>query len=111
VGFILRSTAWRNTMKTPPPISERASQNICRTPCPKASDRTEVEQLGDRIAELAAQISAATHQLLLMLHDFDQREGWGDGFRSCAHWLSWRTGLALGPAREKVRVARALPSI
>ena len=30
------------------------------------------------------------------------------GFTSCAHWLNWRTGLALGAAREKVRVARAL---
>jgi hypothetical protein len=27
---------------------------------------------------------------------------------SCAHWLNWRTGLAMGAAREKVRVARAL---
>jgi hypothetical protein len=27
---------------------------------------------------------------------------------SCAHWLSWRIGLDLGAAREKVRVARAL---
>lgn len=28
------------------------------------------------------------------------------GFRSCAHWLNWRTGLDLGAAREKVRVTR-----
>ena len=33
------------------------------------------------------------------------------GCRSCAHWLSWRTGISLGPAREKVRVARCLPSL
>ena len=26
-----------------------------------------------------------------------------------AHWLSWRTGISLGPAREKVRVARPPP--
>lgn len=30
------------------------------------------------------------------------------GALSCAHWLSWRTGLSLGPAREKVRVAKKL---
>ena len=42
-----------------------------------------------------------------MIRAFDQREGWS-GFKSCAHWLNWRTGLALGAAREKVRVARAL---
>ncbi len=28
---------------------------------------------------------------------------------NCAHWLSYRVGLGLGPAREKVRVARVLP--
>jgi hypothetical protein len=67
-----------------------------------------VEELGERIAELAAQISAATYELLVMLRDFDQQAGWSCGFRSCAHWLVWRVGLDLGAAREKVRVARAL---
>src|SRR5206468_13027594 len=32
-------------------------------------------------------------------------------FRSCAAWLSWRVGLDLGAARERVRVARALGSL
>ena len=30
------------------------------------------------------------------------------GALSCAHWLSWRVGMDLGAAREKVRVARKL---
>ena len=64
--------------------------------------------LGDAIAELAARIQAATYELLVMVREFDEREGWGQGFMSCAHWLNWRTGLAMGAAREKVRVARAL---
>ncbi|HVT57476.1 MAG TPA: hypothetical protein VHR45_03675, partial [Thermoanaerobaculia bacterium] len=51
-----------------------------------------LEQLGERIAELAAQISAATYELLVMLRDFDERGGWNEGFRSCAHWLVWRVG-------------------
>ena len=68
----------------------------------------EVEQLGDRIAELSAQIQAATYHLLVLIREFDEKSGWNTGFRSCAHWLNWRTGLALGAAREKVRVARAL---
>ncbi|HVS48337.1 MAG TPA: DUF222 domain-containing protein, partial [Candidatus Dormibacteraeota bacterium] len=59
-------------------------------------------------AELAAQISAATYELLVMLRDFDERGGWHSGFRSCAHWLGWRVGLDLGAAREKMRVAHAL---
>ena len=74
------------------------------TPAPFA----DVERLGDEIAELAAHIDAATYRLLVLIREFDQREGWGVGFKTCAHWLSWRTGIAIGPAREKVRVARAL---
>lgn len=59
------------------------------------------ERLGDEIAELAAHLHAATYRLLTLLRDFDARDGWGGGgFRSCAHWLSWRTGTALGAARE-----------
>ena len=69
--------------------------------------RDEAERLGDDIAELSSRIQAATYQLLVMIRAFDEREGWS-GFTSCAHWLNWRTGLALGAAREKVRVARAL---
>jgi hypothetical protein len=72
---------------------------------------TELEALGERIAELSAQIQAATYGLLVMIREFDERSGWNCGFRSCAHWLNWRTGLALGAAREKVRVARALAAL
>ena len=66
------------------------------------------EALGDEIAELAAHIDAATFTLLELIAEFDAQEGWNCGFKSCAHWLNWRTGIALGAAREKVRVARAL---
>ena len=44
----------------------------------------ELEELGECIAELAAQISAATFELLAMLRDFDERGGWASGFHSCA---------------------------
>ena len=71
----------------------------------------ELEELGERIAELAAQISAATYELLEMLRVFDERGGWNSGFHSCAHWLTWRVGLDPGAAREKVRVARALGAL
>ena len=73
--------------------------------------QAETAVLGDAIAELAARIQAATYELLVMVREFDEREGWGGGFKSCAHWLNWRTGLALGAAREKVRVARALAEL
>ena len=66
-----------------------------------------LRQLGDEIAELAAHLDAATARLLELIRDFDARGGWGNGFRSCAEWLTWRIGLAPGAAREHVRVARA----
>ena len=68
------------------------------------------DPLGDRIAALCAHINAATYRLLTLLRAYDE-EGLWQGCRSCAHWLSWRTGISLGPAREKVRVARSLPSL
>ena len=46
-----------------------------------------------------------------MLRQFDAQNGWNTGFLSCAHWLSWRTGIDMGAAREKVRVAKALTAL
>src|SRR5438034_7452389 len=71
----------------------------------------ELDRLGDEIAELSAHLEAATARLLDLIRDFDAREGWNTGFRSCAAWLSWRVGLDLGAARERVRVARALGTL
>ena len=65
--------------------------------------------LEGQIASLAAHLDAATHELLTLIRRFDDGGGWaGWGMKSCAHWLSWRIGMAPGAAREKVRVARAL---
>ena len=72
------------------------------------SGASTVDQLGEQIAKLSAQIQAATYHLLVLIREFDEKSGWNTGFRSCAHWLNWRTGLELGAAREKVRVAKAL---
>jgi 5-methylcytosine-specific restriction endonuclease McrA len=71
----------------------------------------EMNRLGDEIAELSAHLEAATAHLLALIRDFDAGGGWNHGFRSCAHWLSWRVGLDLGAARERVRVARALAEL
>jgi hypothetical protein len=70
-----------------------------------------ISQLGDAIATLAARLHAATYELLVMLREFDACAGWNNGWLSCAHWLHWRTGIDLGAAREKVRVARALATL
>ena len=69
------------------------------------------EALGEQIAALAARLHAATYELLVLLREFDERTGWNGGFASCAHWLHWRTGIDLGAAREKVRVAHALAAL
>ena len=71
----------------------------------------ELDRLGDEIAELSAHLDAATARLLDLIRVFDARGGWNTGFRSCAAWLSWRVGLDLGAARERVRVARALGTL
>src|SRR5213593_4079698 len=83
------------------------SSVISVTPEPAAA----LDRLGDEIAELSAHLEAATARLLALIREFDARGGWNSGFRSCAHWLSWRVGLNLGAAREKVRVARALGTL
>src|ERR1051325_6019601 len=71
----------------------------------------ELEQLGERIAEQAAHLDAATHRLLTDLREFDERGGWRtQGATSCAHWLAWRIGWDLVTARDRVRVARKLSS-
>jgi hypothetical protein len=86
-----------------------AAENLCvvTTPGPLA----DLDRLGDEIAELSAHLDAATARLLDLIREFDARGGWSHGFRSCAHWLSWRVGMELGAAREHVRVARALGSL
>jgi 5-methylcytosine-specific restriction endonuclease McrA len=71
----------------------------------------ELDRLGDEIAELCAHLDAATARLLDLIREFDERGGWNTGFSSCAAWLSWRVGLAIGAAREHVRVARALATL
>ena len=71
----------------------------------------ELDRLGDEIAELSAHLDAATARLLALIREFDARGGWNTGFRSCAAWLSWRVGLDMGAARERVRVAHALGTL
>src|SRR6266545_7122766 len=78
---------------------------------PTDAQTAELDRLGDEIAELSAHLDAATARLLDLIREFDARDGWNNGFSSCAAWLSWRVGLAPGAAREHVRVARALGTL
>jgi hypothetical protein len=68
-----------------------------------------IEQLEAQIAELAGHLNAAQYRWLALIAEFDRRLGWvGAQLVSCAHWLNFKCGIALGAAREKVRVAHAL---
>jgi hypothetical protein len=74
--------------------------------------RQRLELLKAEIVELSSQLTAASARLTRLIGEFEAAEGWGEwGMRSTAHWLSWHCGMALGAAREQVRVARALPSL
>ena len=68
--------------------------------------------LAAAVSTLAAHIHAATYRLLVLIGELDRREVWAaQGALSCAHWLSWACGIDRHTAREKVRVARALPGL
>ena len=67
------------------------------------------DDLESELLTLAGHIAAAECHFLQLLAEFDDRNGWaGDGIRSCAHWLSWRAGMNLRTATERLRVAHAL---
>ena len=71
-----------------------------------------IDELAAEICTLAGRINAAHYRWLKLIAEFDERQGWTDGAtQSCAHWLNWKCGLAMGAAREKVRVARALEKL
>jgi hypothetical protein len=93
---------------TPAALTVTSTSTVSSTATSTPLPPPDLERLGDEIAELAAHIHAATYRLLVLIREFDQREGWDGSFKTCAHWLSWRTGIAMGPARERVRVAHAL---
>ena len=70
------------------------------------------ERLEAEIATLAAHLSAAECRWLQLVAEFDRREAWLQwGCRSCAFWLSWKCGLDIRSAQEKLRVAHALEGL
>jgi hypothetical protein len=93
-------------VREPPPDPTRHS-----APDP-LSDLDPIVELEDQIRALSAQIHSATHRLLVLIAEFDRRRGWEmGGHRCCADWLSFRTGIDRGAARERVRAARALTGL
>jgi len=78
----------------------------------RAAVRAENERLEAELIELSGHLNAGEHRFLVLLAEFERRQGWCDGAtHSLAHWLQWKLGFALGTAREKVRVAKALEEL
>jgi hypothetical protein len=68
-----------------------------------------IDDLDAEISRLCSRINAACYQLMLLIRQFDDRLGWAKwGYRNCAEWLAWRSGIGRSAAREQVRTAQAL---
>jgi hypothetical protein len=100
-------------MSSSPSLTETAPDYILRRPYEELEEgQKPLEVIETEITELAGHINAANARLLLLIADFDRRQGWADwGCRSAAHWLMWRCGLSSSAARDHVRVARCLGAI
>lgn len=71
-----------------------------------------IPHLEARICDLAGHLEAGTCRYLMLIADFDERQGWArEELSSCAAWLSWKCQVAQGTAREQVRVARSLKTL
>src|SRR5882757_10004649 len=79
---------------------------VVESPC---SVRVSVDELGSQIVGMAGRLAAATCRWLLLVADFDARDGCARfGLASTAAWLSHACGLSRRTAVEHVRVARGL---
>src|SRR5437879_13076342 len=71
-----------------------------------------LEYLESEITALAAHVNAALCRWLLLVAEYDRREGWASwGMASCAHWLNWKCGISLRTGHEHVRVGRCLEEL
>jgi hypothetical protein len=76
---------------------------------PSPVSRRTLDQLEVEIISLSQQMNVAEYEFLVLIREFDIRQGWKAWlFSNCAEWLSFKCGMSLGTAREKVRVAFAL---
>lgn len=71
------------------------------------------EELGAVLTRLTGHINAAHYRFVKLLAALIEREAWlgGSSMKSPTHWLNYYCGIALGAAREKMRVARCLATL
>ncbi|HEV3123646.1 MAG TPA: DUF222 domain-containing protein, partial [Candidatus Dormibacteraeota bacterium] len=69
-------------------------------------------RLRDELCELAAHVHAAQSQLASLAAEVDATEAWaGEGYRSCAHWLTVNVGFDEHFGNELIRVGTALSEL
>ncbi len=82
---------------------------------PASTDAPQARELGEleaEITELAGHLNAAQHRWLVLIEEFDRRNGWSDGAtQSCAHWLNWSAASPWARRARRVRVAHAIPKL
>ena len=65
-----------------------------------------------RVCAAASGWASATARWVSLVAEFDRSKAWsGAGIASCAQWLSWACSVAIGTAREHLRVGRALAGL
>jgi hypothetical protein len=68
-----------------------------------------LDQLEQDIVSLSQHINASEYEFLVLLREFDLRQGWkAYHFNNCAEWLNMKCGMSPRTAREKLRVANSL---
>src|SRR5665213_3494043 len=74
-----------------------------------SSPAVSVDELGKQIVDLAGRLAAATSRWLVLVAEFDARQGHLQfGLASTAQWLTHACGIAHRTAVEHIRVARSL---
>ena len=70
------------------------------------------QSIRTEILQLCAELHRTEYRLLELIERLDVPGAWRqDDMPSCAHWLNARCGFDLVTAREKVRIAHALPKL
>jgi hypothetical protein len=68
-----------------------------------------LDDLEENLISSWCEVSRATHRFLVLLREFDLRQGWQAwGCADCADWLNLKCGITRNTAQEKLRVAKSL---
>jgi hypothetical protein len=78
-------------------------------PLTPALTHKSLDQHEGDIIGLSKHINASEYEFLVLLREFDLRQGWkAYHFNNCAEWLNMKCAMAPRTARDKLKVARAL---